>query len=803
MRLGHFGKSAKQSKNTLGRPVMEPLEERRLLSGGYPDSTFGAAGMVTTNFTGGFNDLSQIAIQSDGKIVAVGTATTASGKDFLIARYNPNGTIDTTFGTGGQVTVDFSSRADQAESVAIQGDGKILVAGSTANPDSSFPNDVDFAIARLNANGALDSSFGSGGEVTTDFLGGRDSINRILLDGSDILAIGTEAPPSTLSTDFALARYTSSGTLDSTFGTGGKVTTDIGGSTIDTAYDGFVQADNKIVVAGGTLVLGQKGDFALTRYNADGSLDTSFNGTGKVVTDFGGAEEARAVVQSGSQIIAVGRTNANGSDDFALASYNTNGTLNTGFGTGGKTITDLFSGSADYALTAAVDADGRIVVGGSTASAATPNHSLFVLARYNVDGTLDNASSAGGYSFGVAGLSTADPGQGNNLINSIAIDAAGRIVAGGVVPADFSTVNGVLVPASSSFALARYSGTNVDPIFATTPVSGGSTIRVADAITQQPLLTIEPFNGFAGGATVATGDVNGDGYPDIIVAAGAGGSTNIRVFDGKTGAPLPGALGSFLAFPGNGGDPADPQSTFYTQAFQGPVNVAAGDINGDGHDDIIVAVAANGPPHLKVFSGADGSLLMSTLVFPGADSPSDPAYFSNAFSGGVRVAAGDVDGDGKADILAAAGPGADPRVHVYDGPTGNLIRNFDIYDPNYTGGVRIAAGDYNGDGHADIITTPGVGQPPIVSVTDGATGSTLAGFYAYDQTYTGGVWLASTDVNGDGKADILTVPGYSAGPNVKIFAGGSAYVPPAIESFFAFDPTATAGAYIAAAGAVV
>ncbi len=775
-------------------PVMEALEERRLLSGGYLDTTFGTNGLVTTNFSGGFDQVSQVAVQADGKIVAVGTSSAdviSGGRDFLIARYNADGTLDSSFGDQGKTYVDFSSRSDEASAVVIQGDGKIVVAGSSADTNDS--QDKDFALARLNTDGSLDTSFGTAGKQTTDFTNGRDSISTVLLDGGNIVAIGTTAPAgSPLHSDFALARYLSTGVLDGSFGVAGRMTTDIGGDTADSAFGGVVQPDGKIVAAGGTLVVGQKGDFALVRYNTDGSLDTTFDSDGKVITDFGGAEESRAVALDGSKIVAVGRSNVSGSDDFALARYNADGSLDTTFGTGGKTTNDLFGGSADYALSTVVDAQGRIIVGGSTAAPGNVDHSLFVLAGYNDSGALDS-------SFGIGGLSTTDAGAGNNALYSLAIDDAGRLVAGGVVPGGFS--DGSTVASRSDFAIARYSGTNTSPIFATSPAPGAPpTIRVFDATTHESLLSFDAFDGFQNGVTVAMGDVNGDGYPDIIAAAGQGGSSNIRVFDGKTGQALDGTLGSFLAFPGSD-DVNNPQ--FFTGAFQGPLNVAAGDINGDGHDDVIVAVAADGPPHLKVFSGADGSELLSLLVYPGADNPSDPAYFTNAFQGGVRVASGDVTGDGRDDIITGAGPGAGPHVKVYDGVTHEVVNSYFAYDSTYAGGVRVAAGDYNGDGTDDIITAPGVGAPPNVKVIDAASGEALASFFAYDPGFTGGLQLASTDINGDGKDEIFTIPGSGAGPNVKIFQGGGGAAPDAVASFFAYDANDNNGAYIAAASPTV
>src|SRR5262249_51395919 len=179
------------------------------------------------------------------------------GSNFAVARYNADGTLDTTFSFDGKVTTDFGGD-DRAFSVAIQADGKIVVAGaSLTNPGD------DFALARYNPDGSLDAGFGTGGKVTTAFGSGLDHANActIQADGK-IVAVGADGG------DFALARYNSDGSLDGTFGTGGKVTTDFGGQ-LEEAFGVAMQADGKIVAAGAAA-----GGFALARYYPDGHLDS-------------------------------------------------------------------------------------------------------------------------------------------------------------------------------------------------------------------------------------------------------------------------------------------------------------------------------------------------------------------------------------------------------------------------------------------------------------------------------------------------------------------------------------------------
>jgi len=200
-----------------------------------------------------------LALQLDGKLVLAGQAFISGGNDFALARYNSNGTLDTSFGTGGKVTTNFTSPNDAAFSVAVQSDGKIVAAGGTI-----LSRGGDFALARYDSNGMLDTSFGTGGKVTTDIAGPSDSVNSIAVQlNGKIVAAGRTF----INGDFhsALARYNSDGTLDADFGRGGKVTAIFGGSE-EGVSSVVVQPDEKIVVAGGAALNGGS-DFALARYN--------------------------------------------------------------------------------------------------------------------------------------------------------------------------------------------------------------------------------------------------------------------------------------------------------------------------------------------------------------------------------------------------------------------------------------------------------------------------------------------------------------------------------------------------------
>ena len=257
-----------------------------------------------------------------------------------------------------------------------------------------------------------------------------------------------------------------------------------------------------------------------------------------------------------------------------------------------------------------------------------------------------------------------------------------------------------------------------------------------------PLTSFFAFDpSFTGGVRVAEGDVNGDGVPDYIAGLGPGGSPGFRIIDGATGAIRVDALA-------------------FEPAFHGGVFVAAGDVNGDGYVDAIVSSGPGRRGEIKVFSGRDQSLIRDLFVF-------DPA-----FTGGVHVAAGDVNGDGYADLIAGAADGS-TTVIVFSGADLSVLQTLTPF-PGFTGGIWVAAGDVTGDGFADVITGAGPGGGPAVEVFDGRTGVPTLNFFAYEPSFTGGVRVAAGDVSGDGRADVITGPGPGRAPNVRVFDGTTA-----------------------------
>jgi hypothetical protein len=265
----------------------------------------------------------------------------------------------------------------------------------------------------------------------------------------------------------------------------------------------------------------------------------------------------------------------------------------------------------------------------------------------------------------------------------------------------------------------------------------------------------------------------GAGTTQTPPAAGRGAGPHVRVFDGTTGQPLAGTLGSFYA---------------YNASFSGGVFVASADVNGDGRDDIITGAGAGGGPHVRVFSGLDGAELFSFYAYhPKLDS-------------GVSVAAGDVNGDGRADVITGPGAGTAPLVKVFSGLNGSELSSFNAYSPLFTGGVFVAAGDLNGNGHADIYTGAGPGGGPHVRIFDGANHDELQSFFAYAPSFAGGVRVAAADLDGDGLTDIITGAGPSGGPHVRGLSGVNLAE---LNSFFAYDPSFAGGVFVAGSTPII
>lgn len=365
----------------------------KFYAAGSLDPTFGTGGKAFVSL-GGFSLGNDVAVQADGKIVVAGYLQIfSSNYDFAVVRFNSNGTLDTTFDGDGKVATPVGTDFDSANTVAIQADGKIIAAGMVR----IGPQDDDFALVRYNADGSLDTSFGSGGKVTTP-VGATDAIYSIVIqsDGK-IVAIGN-ADGISPGTVIAVARYNPNGTLDTSFDGDGKLTTSIGGGA--GASQVALQSDGKILVAGSGY-LGQQGGFALVRYNSDGSLDTSFDGDGIVTTTVSPTNSSSSAlgiaVQPDGKIVAVGGSTIAGFDtDSAVVRYNPDGSLDTTFDGDGKvyiSFTHLIEALSDVAI----QPDGKIVAAGyKSNNSGSPTVYDITVARLNPNGSLDTTFDGDG-----------------------------------------------------------------------------------------------------------------------------------------------------------------------------------------------------------------------------------------------------------------------------------------------------------------------------------------------------------------------------------------------------------------------
>jgi uncharacterized delta-60 repeat protein len=344
---------------------------------GRLDSTFGAGGKVVVTLDATSDYLDAVALQSDGKIVAAGSLR---GTAFLLARFNGDGSLDQAFGSNGSVETTFGDQSAEARAVVLQADGKIVVVGVSGAGSYSELN--DFVLARYNSDGSLDQSFGSGGKVKTHFPGvfntGSSATSVVLQSDGKVVVAGyykNEREPH----QFALARYNANGTLDSAFGQSGKVTTRLG---LGDAYSfGIaIQSTGRIVLAGySTTTLDH--DFSLVGYNANGTLDSTFGNSGFVTTDFSGATDDIAyamTMQSDGKLVVAGRTGDYPQFDFGIARYSSDGQLDQTFGVAGKATSDF--SSSDQAYGVALQSNGRIVVAGIAFANGT--NFDFTVARY-------------------------------------------------------------------------------------------------------------------------------------------------------------------------------------------------------------------------------------------------------------------------------------------------------------------------------------------------------------------------------------------------------------------------------------
>ena len=409
-------------------------------SSGNFDRTFGTNGKAVLPVNGAEKAF-DAAVQTDGKIVVVGGISPQGANwDFIIQRYNADGTLDANFGNGGKVILPIGTSSDVAYAVTLQSDNKIVVAGYVQQSTGY----TDIAVVRLLTDGQLDQSFGTAGKqifsptITSDI---PVDLEMQTLGGVERIIVGSYV--GTANTQFSVARLTPGGQLDAAFGDGGIKSVSVGGVT-EILKGIAVDSEAKIVAVGSSRFdfgpNGFRDDFAAVRFLSDGSLDPSFSDDGKIITQMSGNSQARSVViqnlNGADKIVAGGFARNGASNDFALVRYNKNGTLDTTFGTNGKTYTDFVT-NEEQIHKLLIQTDKKIVGVGFMRNGVNQN---FALARYGLNGNLDT-------SFGSCGKITSDLGTNTDIAYGATIQPDGKIIAVGEM------VNSAT---SADFAVVRY-----------------------------------------------------------------------------------------------------------------------------------------------------------------------------------------------------------------------------------------------------------------------------------------------------------------------------------------------------------
>ncbi len=420
------------------------------------DATFGNGGKVITALSTDGDRANDVAIQADGKIVVLGSVNTGSNSEnqYTLTRYNVDGTLDTTFGSGGKIITQIEHTFSSEGRLIISPNGNILITGSVNSNTNDY---LDFLLAQFNTDGTPTASFGDNGVITTAVGTWSDEATSIALqpDGKIILGGSYYYNNGDHNLDFALVRYNADGSLDDSFGNGGKVSTELGGDFDN--LESLAVLPNGKILAGGNIQENNSSKFALLRYNSDGSLDNSFGDSGKVITSIKNDSYENAftmAVQADGKVILAGRAGS----DFALVRYNDDGSMDSQFGNGGIVTTDVVGGNSINKIV--IQPDGKIVgVAGS---------SDFIIVRYNPDGSLDN-------SFGDNGITLTDIG-GNDRANSVALQSDGKIV--------------VVGEANGDSAIARYQiNPNENPVIAITNTNLNYTENALQIIDAEATVT--------------------------------------------------------------------------------------------------------------------------------------------------------------------------------------------------------------------------------------------------------------------------------------------------------------------------
>lgn len=621
------------------------------------DTSFGAGGTVVETFYDALSVNSSVAIQADGKIVVAGYSTVLSTgqTDFTIVRYNTNGTVDATFGTNGKVYADVGGKSDQFPEVFVLQDGKILLAGQSRNAQ-----DIPvISFFRFNSNGAIDTTFGTNGVAISSFTtsGIRGDVlgDAIVQTDGKIVVTGQWE-----GTSFCIGRFNANGLLDTTFAVNGNRCAQTNPLGTGLMRSLTLQADGKIIVAGRHQTsFTVPSDFIVFRFDTNGNLDTSFDGDGYAITDINSNyDEAYSVhVLTDGKILATGRAGISSSTQYSFGAvrYNTSGALDATFDGDGKATAFARNTAGSEKYASVVMTNGKIVV----ARHVSPSSGFFddgQIMRFNENGSVDTSFGSGGQ---VLVTSV-------RIINALARQADGKIIAVGL---------GKDVKAYT----LRYTNTDSAP-----PVNNPA-LRVAD--------------------------FDGDGKTDASVY--------------RNGTWYINPSGSATAFA--------PQGFYGVQFGLATDKPAPADYDGDGKTDIAVFRENTGNPDRSFFY-----ILNSTNNTVRAE------QFGR--EGDNPTVTGDWDGDGKADLAVYRNGAQGNQSYFFYRPSAQSSVDFVALSWG-AGGDEAVRGDFDGDGRLDAAVFRASNQAWYIlqSSTNQAR---------YDSWGLATDTRISGDFDGDGKTDL-------------------------------------------------